>query len=323
MRQILLPNRTRFVNFSNPLNGRMWLSQLVAHDRYGLLFKPNLDLPREVLGFTFGTNAHGLRGPANLRAPNVVLGTSFAMGLSVDNGSNWYDLLLDPDQWFNGGMPVGPANHLALLDERYEGAGDTLLYLYHPNLWKTATGFVEASAANRSIFTHLGWRVDKVSAVKTYLQWIPNEMARVSLKQSLYRDWGGQTYHFNPRYNFFDLSSNLDFIESQMDILNLIFTRFSKVLAVRVPIKEEIGVETGKNQRLDFLRQNYDDLWMFFKHNAIGTVRPFEIDRVLFGPADFHPYDTHWTAEGNHKVAEALRVIMRSSDAGGLIDARD
>lgn len=320
MFQVLIPNRTKFINFSNPLNGRMWLAQLVPHDRYGLLFKPNLDLPPNILGFTFRTNAHGLRGPADLSAPGVVLGTSFAMGLSVDNGNNWYDLLLDPAHWFNGGMPVGPRNHLALLTERYTGPGNTLVYIYHPNLWKTASGFVRASTENRSIFDLLGWRSDLPSTIHSYVRWVFSELSKIVLKQSLYWRWGGGIYHFNPRYNYFDPDRNRDFIETQMAALNDIFSRFQQVIAVRVPIKEELGINVGEVSRLDRLRENFDHLWANFGNRATANVKLVEIDRTLFGPEDFHPFDTHWTAAGNRKFAELLRNELVLTKVPGLVD---
>ena len=105
------------INFSNPLNGRKWLSLLDSHDKYGLLFKKNIYHEKQWLGFSFQSNKHGLRGPDNQNAPNVILGTSFGMGLSVNNGKNWYDYIKVNERWFNVSMPVSPSNHKKLLED--------------------------------------------------------------------------------------------------------------------------------------------------------------------------------------------------------------
>lgn len=93
---VLFGRRRRCVNFSNPFSARQWLKLLRTEPDLGLRFEPDLSTLPAQLGFTFQTNPLGLHGPCFEESPGVVLGTSFAMGLSVDEGNNWYELLLDP-----------------------------------------------------------------------------------------------------------------------------------------------------------------------------------------------------------------------------------
>jgi hypothetical protein len=318
MTKLFLSSRQKRVCFSNPLNGRLWLSLLEPHQRYGLLFKRNLNYPRRVLGFTFSSNEHGLRGPANRTAPGVILGTSFGMGLSVDNGSNWYDLLLDFDQWFNGSMPVGPQNHINLLDDLYQGSYDTLIYLYHPNIWKTAQGFARAEKAGRDIFQTLSWKTNLGQTLLLFPKWMLKEFYRTNKGWSVHNKWSGKDFFFNARYSYMNLSTNIAYAEEQMKKLNSIFARFKSVVAVRVPIKEDLAGRQGVSDMLRELAAHNDEWWNFFVSKVITPVRTFELPYDGFDSSDFHPYDTHWTVNGNRKFTELMRPILREASINGV-----
>jgi hypothetical protein len=318
MSKLFLPARQRRVCFINPINGRLWLSLLEPHPRYGLLFKRNLHYPKGVLGFSFSSNEHGLRGPANPAAPGVILGTSFGMGLSVDDGDNWYDLLLDKDQWFNGSMPVGPQNHSNLLDDLYRGSYETLLYLYHPNLWKTAQGYVKAEESGQDIFQTLGWQTALWPTVALYPKWLAKELYKTNQGWSVHRKWDGQDFYFNARYSYMPLSKNLPLAESQMAILNGLFRRFTHVIAVRTPIKEDLAGRDGMSDRLRTLAAHNDDWWNFFASNVEPGVRAIELPTEAFGASDFLPYDTHWTATGNEKFARLVRPALLEAGVSGV-----
>lgn len=318
MSKLFLPFRQKRVCFSNPLNGRLWLNLLEPHQRYGLLFKRNLNYPKSVLGFSFSSNEHGLRGPANRTAPGVILGTSFGMGLSVDNGCNWYDLLLDQDQWFNGSMPVGPRNEANLLDDLYRGSYDTLLFLYHPNIWKVAQGYARAEESGRDIFQVLSWKTEFWPTVSLYPKWLVREVYRANQGWSVHRKWNGKDFHFNASYNYMDLSRNLLFAEKQMTILNSIFQRFKFVLAVRAPIKEDLAGRQGLSDKLQKLAAHNDEWWNFFSSNTAAPVRAIDLPADAFDAGDFHSYDTHWTATGNDKFARLVRPLLTEATVGGV-----
>lgn len=311
-------DRRKRICFSNPFQGRRWLNLLEPHPRHGLLFKRNLNYSKQVLGFSFASNEHGLRGPANLNAPGVILGTSFAMGLSVDNGCNWYDLLLEPDRWFNAAMPVGPRNQANLLDDVYQGSYDTLIYLYHPNIWKTAQGYLRAERAGKDIFQTLGWKTSLRDTLLLYPRWILKESYKTKEGLSVHLKWNGQDFFFNSRYSFIELSKNLDFANSQMALLNSIFNRFKLVLAIRPPIKEDIAGRKGFSAKLRELANHNDEWWNFFVSNVPSNARVHSLCYDKFDSIDFHPYDTHWTASGNRKFVSLLRPLLIEANVEGV-----
>jgi hypothetical protein len=322
MSKLFLPARQRRVCLVNPINGRLWLSLLEPDERYGLLFKRDLNYPKSVLGFSFSSNEHGLRGPANPTAPGVILGTSFGMGLSVDNGCNWYELLLDEDQWFNGSMPVGPRNHANLLDDVYRGSFETLLYVYHPNIWKTAQGYVKAEESRQDIFQTLSWQTAVWPTVKLYPKWLAKELYKTSQGWSVHQRWNGNDFFFNARYSYMELRKNLPFAESQMAVLNGIFQRFNRVIAVRAPIKEDLAGRQGMSDRLRTLAAHNDEWWNFFASNVAPGVRTVEPPADGFDASDFLPYDTHWTAAGNEKFARLVRPVLLEAAVSGVKDRR-
>jgi hypothetical protein len=315
---ILLPDRSHTINFTNPFNGRHWLDLLEPDDRWGLVFKRNLRRAKDVLGFTFSSNALGLRGPANRRAKGVILGTSFAMGLSVDDGRNWYEIALDQDEWLNGGMPVGPQNHANLLDDLYEGTHETVIYLYHPNLWKTAKSFVAATKTNQNIFELMRWKTDFASAAALYPKWVFKELGKIFLGYSVYRKWNGRPYFFNAGYNYMDFAANLEFAKGEVGVLNMIFAKFKNVIVIRVPIKEENAARTAPTKQLKRLAANYEEYWEFFRKNIDPRVAVYQLDLNSFDDGDYLPYDTHWSEAGNLKFARELRTILSAHKIAGV-----
>ncbi len=321
LHKIIIPNRSTYVNFSNPLNGRQWLKLLRPDSRYGITFIPNLELSKKELGFSFCSNELGLRGPKSTGARGVVLGTSFAMGLSVDNGSNWYDLLMEPNQWFNAAMPVGPSNHAKLLEDYYSGSGDVLLYLYHPNLWKTALGYVAADKNGNTIFEQLGWKTGLIDIIRLYPSWLLKEVAKSISGHTIYQQWNRQNFHFNAHYSWFDIVAGRDFAIAQMDELNQLFTRFKRVIVIRTPIKEDSIPESEVTPRLLALRENYDVMWNLFQDNASTNVHCHQLNHKLFTNQHFHPFDTHWNVDGNALFARLVAPLLAVDGVSGLCSA--
>jgi len=318
LRKIVIPNRCAYVNFSNPINGRQWLQLLRPDTRYGITFIPNLTIPKKQLGFSFSSNNLGLRGPNATCAEGVILGTSFAMGLSVDNGCNWYDLLMEPDHWFNAAMPVGPFNHAMLLEDHYIGSGKTLLYLYHPNLWKIAQGYEAAKAKGCNIFEKMGWKTDMFNIIKLYPRWIIKEVVKSISGFSVYRKWNGKDYHFNAHYSWFDPVAGQDFALAQMEELNRVFSKFDRIIAIRTPIKEDSLPLIEASPRLMALRDNYEKMWQLFQDQVGEHVCCHSLDHSLFTEQHFHPFDTHWNAEGNALFAHLIKPLLETDSASGL-----
>lgn len=314
------PNRHRRVNFTNPLNGRRWLSLLASDPRHGIRFHANLSLDRRELGFSFRSNALGLRGPAAPDAPQVLLGTSFAMGLSVDNGENWYEQILESGQWFNAAMPVGPLNQIRLLEDVYTGSGDALLYLYHPNLWKTAQGYLAADREGRDIFSIMRWKADHASTWKLIPRWLAKEGAKATSGLSHYARIDGEPWFFNAAYCHLELDQNKALFDTVAGHLDQLFTRFKKVVVLRVPIKEELAADCGFSPRLTLLAQGYDRFWDAFRVRLAPHVEAHALPRSAFGFSDFLPYDTHWSARGNATFCRLAAPLLRGAGLTGIIE---
>lgn len=307
------------VNLSNPFRARQWLRLLEPSPRYGLRFHPNLDLPARLLGFSFESNGLGFRGPSSRGGKAMLLGTSFAMGLSVDKGLNWYDGFLDPREWLNGSMPVGPRNQQAVVKDFYEGEGKVLLYIYHPNIWRTAQSFMKATEQGVDIFTYLRWKTSLLDTLRLYPKWIAKEIAKVSIGKSVYRQWGSQRYHLNAAYNFLDPTSGSAVVEDCIEALREIFSGFSRVIVIRAPIKEDSLPQNLRTRQLEALNDNYELYWEKFRGSFGSNVRCYGLDHAAFGPDHFLPFDTHWSPSGNALFREVIRPIMEKERVGHLL----
>ena len=307
------------VNLSHPLKATQWLRLLEPDLRYGLRFHPHLDIDKKLLGFSFQSNSLGFRGPAAGDGKAMLLGTSFAMGLSVNNGLNWYDEFLDPNEWLNCAMPVGPRNQLAVVEDFYGGEGHVLLYIYHPNLWRTAQNFENAAKKGVDIFTHLGWKTRRRSMLTLYPQWLAKEVAKLSMGKSVYRNWGGRWFYLNAVYNFLDIATGADLVGSCIELLNAVFSRFSKVIVIRSPIKEDSVPKNLRTPRLNALNENYEFYWEMFRASFGDHVHCYRLDHTAFGPEHFLPFDTHWSAEGNLLFREMISPILMQEKLGHLL----
>ena len=147
------------LDFSHPLQARKWLKLLEPHKRFGFLIKRDKVLPQSLLGFSFSSNRLGLRGPCNQKAGIVCMGTSYAMGFSVNNGNNWWELMgSDSDNILNLGLPVGIAEWLELAKLYYNGKRDTLLLLYHANWYSHEEQYSRWRQTRQRVHEFFRWK---------------------------------------------------------------------------------------------------------------------------------------------------------------------
>jgi hypothetical protein len=90
------------------------------------------------------------------------------------------------------------------------------------------------------------------------------------------------------------------------------------VLAVRVPIKEDLAGRQGISEKLRHLAAHNDEWWNFFSSHADGRVRAVELPSDAFEAADFHSYDTHWTTSGNEKFTRLVRPFLQEAAVSGV-----
>ncbi|MEL4307325.1 hypothetical protein [Joostella sp. CR20] len=298
------------INFSNPFNGRKWLSLLKESTDFGLSFSENISLSEKYLGFTFSTNKYGLRGPDDESAPLVICGTSFAMGLSVNDGDNWYDLLSNNCQ-FNIGFPVATRCHNRRLDLLYNGGFNRLFFIYHPNNWMISHNFFLAEEGEKKIFEHMKWKTSLIDTFKIFPKWIIKSVIKRYKGIFQVHNYKGVNYHINSRYSIINLEKKKKFVEYEMKEVNKLFSRFNEVVIIRVPVKEQVVEHTlSDDLNLKRLVRNYEDNYYLFKQNInhnnfriLDFSDKFELD-------DYHAFDTHWNKKGNYKFHELVKSFF-------------
>lgn len=284
------------IDFTNPFNGRNYLLMLKPHNKFGLVFSPNLDVKKK-LGFSFRSNEYGFRGPANIAADNVICGTSYAMGLSVNNGENWYELT-DHTNFFNIGMPVGVKNHINVIDELYVGNKNNLVYIYHPNIWVISKNFDNAHTQNFDIFKFMRWETNYLKTLKLYIKW---KLRRKYLSHNnLEIKYKDKIFSLNTQYSYIDTYKDKESIESTLNNLNKLFGKFKNIYVFRIPIKEQIGINYTSNLDLRRLNDNYNQMWEIFCDAISPNVIVCDLNNE-FDLDDYLENDTHWNKNGNKK----------------------
>jgi len=299
------------INFSNPLNGRKWLSLLESDLEFGMLFKKNLFYSKDFLGFSFKSNKFGLRGPENINAKSVICGTSFAMGLSVDNGENWYELDKKYQSLFNIGMPIGFKYQLNLLKKYYHGSADTLIFLYHPNIWITNKSFYIAEKRGIDIFTSMKWSTSTIKISYLYIRWLIKERVKTILNKKTIVAFDHKKYHLNLNYSYFS-STNTSDIEQILYDFKELTKEFNKVIVFKIPIKEELGLKYSNNSNLKLLNNNYKEMWNIFLSSLDNKTKVIDLSNK-FILSDYLEEDTHWSKSGNKKfhqyILENTRIL--------------
>jgi len=301
------------IDFTNPFLGRKWLLSLISSPKFGLSFKPSMDFDESYFGFSFKSNEHGLRGPSNAHADNVICGTSFGMGLSVDNGHNWYEISDHFSDYFNISMPVGTQNHLNRLKALYKGSYNKLLYVYHPNIWSISKNFERSIQENKNVADLMAWRTDYPSVINLYFKKIVKSAIKRANGKLLYRTDNNKCYRLDVSYSLFDMDNNIEFTETELKRLMCLFKSFKKVKIVRVPIKEQVYYQKEVEPKLKSLNQNYDDNWSALKNRAKHSTNVEIIDlckKNIFDMDDYLPFDTHWSEKGNRKFFEQVINIV-------------
>ncbi|MCR6660058.1 MAG: hypothetical protein NVV72_12225 [Asticcacaulis sp.] len=287
------------LNMSFPLQGRKWLALLEEDRCFGLRIRPNLDLDRTHLGFTFSSNHLGLRGPCATAGPGVIFGTSYAMGFAVDNGLNWYDAAVFNAQFLNLGLPVGLRQMREMLDQYYTGRGDVAVFLYHPNIWTFCVDFARWQESSQPLFSFMRWQTNLETALEKSLAKVrATSLTRV--EGQIIEMIDGQPYLLNPGYAPFNPDKFAGSYAEATGDLQRICRRFKKFAVIRIPMKEELASKLTGLEALGRLTENHLAGWAHFKAE-IGRAKPDAVfyDDLPLTLAHYHPCDTHWNADGN------------------------
>ena len=290
------------VYLNKPPFSKRWLSTMYASKELGLTLRPSQRYPADYLGFSFNSNRHGLRGPSDSKGGNVICGTSFAMGVGVNIGENWYELLDLGENYFNIGFPVSTVNHINRLDALYRGAAENLYFIYHPNIWFTSHIFREATEYDLLIDEYMRWNklgAGTLQRIKfSYSAYIKRFMGIESVVT-----YQNKNYLVSGRYCLSVSATCNANVQNETSNLRSLFSRFNKVTVIRVPIKEEVLFRHNV-YRYEANQKVLDGLWCKLCEdvsfdNCIDLSRCFSAD-------DYHCYDNHWNSKGNQTFKRLL-----------------
>ena len=287
------------IDFNNPFQGRRWLNLLECEDLFMLKFKPNLNYKKSYLGFTFSSNKFGFRGTENNLSDDLILGTSFAMGMSVNKGENWYENLNIP-QPFNLAIPSGIISQKNYYKKLYKGGNRTLIYIYHPNIWQFTRDQISSIKSQEDLFVLKNWKTDNLSVFKIF----PKYLIKTFFLFKTIRAHG-KNYRLIPNYSFFK-ASNLNFktAEIHMKEFEEISSNFKRVLVIRVPVKEQFGV--GQKSTL---AMNYEHWWDYFKSKSKNNIEVYDVSSK-FDLSYYHEKDTHWNLKGNKQFSTICNTLL-------------
>jgi len=302
------PGRINF--YTNPLQVRKWLSLLVNDPLAGFRIKPDLFLKRHRLGFSFQSNALGLRGPCAQEAANLIIGTSYAMSFTVDNGRNWYEKGFDARSWMNIGLPVGIPQIEELYKRYYRGSSSLALVLYHPNYWVTTRNYEKWRQNGNSVFEAFNWETNLRRCLRMYAKKLKRQNRDLASGKVIMFSHSGVTYHVNSEYNYFEFKKYPDIVSLTIRSLERMIKKFRRVIVVRTQIKQEFVPGELRNKILQQTVDSYQVGWRLIREGLKGLKRVeyHEVDGFELG--DFQPWDTHWNENGNLKFSHFIQKIL-------------
>jgi hypothetical protein len=300
------------LDLAHPLQARKWLRNWVDDPITGIRLRPNLELPREVAGFSFNSNALGLRGPLRLSAPCVILGTSFAMGIAVDNGENWWEQLAQPEDWLNLALPVGLFEMRRLIQEVYEGSFERVLFVYHPNVLQQCLNFERLRSQTGKAFQILRWETRLLPCLLLALKRRLRRRMLAANGEFLIARTPSAEYPLDARYCRIRPGDHSNVLNFAVSTLGTILGQFRDVILLRARIKQELLPKQSLPQAFQQLHKIYDETWDCFTVplKALLGDRLTILDSPESRLEHFHSLDTHWNASGNAYVANLLNASL-------------
>lgn len=294
----------------DPLQARKWILLLKRDFISGIRIKPNLSLKKKYLGFSFSSNSLGLRGPISQNGKGVILGTSFAMGLTVDNGYNWYDNKLMKN-FLNVGLPVGVKQEEQLLQTYYDGSAEIAIVLYFPNFWELAYKFSSWEKSQEDIFSFFNWVTNKKKCENLFK--VRKEKLREQMKagNAILFSNGNRTYHVNTKYSMFEFENKDEFVYNNLEIWENLFRLFKNILIFRIPCKQELVPNILRNKVLNDTINSYEYGWNLIKNKFQPYSKIQLIEIADFKLEDYHPWDVHWNKHGNKKFQKVITQYLR------------
>ncbi|MCW5556727.1 MAG: hypothetical protein KIT22_02620 [Verrucomicrobiae bacterium] len=304
------------INLQDPFQGRRWLRLLVPDPECGFRLAPQLDVPARSLGFSLTSNRFGLRGPDDATGDGVLLGTSFTMGIAVNNGENWWELGVPGRGWMNLGIAVGFREWENLLNRFYQGAHDRAVLLYHPNFWVHCRLYERWRKSGLDVFKSLRWRTDLPFCAYLKLRRALRRPASVASGRLLDVPTPDGPMEVDASYVDLDPDADPEFLSRNLAILTSLLARFREVQVVRLRVKQEVVPDAQSNDRLRATCRGYDRWYEILKSGLASHPRIQFNEPPTPELADFHLRDSHWNARGNHRFASWIAGRLGNAPAG-------
>ena len=297
--------------FTHPLRVRKWLKLLTNDSISAIRIKPSLKINKSIMGFSFSSNNHGLRGPTNKYGSTVIFGTSFAMGFAVNNGENWYDQIkFLQDDSINLGLPTGIEQMQNLYQHLYKGSHSRAIVLYHPNFWPL--GYLYYNLKDRNVFEHFKWETRYLQCFfKTYQK--QKELRRYADKDEIkFLTTNTTPIILNSRYASFDFNKHPEFVNRYIEIWRTMLNNFKSIYIFRLPAKEE-AVYYEYNLCWPELKHriaHYSKGWdLFINGLQNNKIKNFRLHKK-FTSDHYLPLDTHWSSAGNKFFSSLANSLL-------------
>lgn len=231
------------------------------------------------------------------------------MGFAVDAGMDWYDNLLDYNQWFNAGLPVGPLQWKRLLDSTYRGNRNVAFLIYHPNLLPIANAYHTMTQNGQTAFEFYRWKTGWLDCWKLSRSKRKQLTQRMAIGEIVELEHRGEMFRFNSNYCYIRPDEIEDIVEQQKGTLCQLASTFDSVICLRVPIKEELLPTTHLNKRFEVLKESLEISWSRVK-SALAKHVLFCHTAEGFELSHFHGHDTHLNETGNQHLRNQVRKTL-------------
>jgi hypothetical protein len=296
------------VDLTNPYYGRRYLKCFKSEKDLGIIFKKkSYYYPKNLLNFSILTNKLGLKGSSNVNSNKVVCGTSFTIGIGVDEDECWYNKVGDQD-FFNAGFPTGVINHKMRLKKFYTGNYETLIFIYHPNTLYLDYKYTLAYKEGGNIFEVLNWKTSLISLPRLYIKWKARE--RIKESKGIIK-YVNDEFGNKKKLDFSYCNHNFDekIIDQYTMNLESLINSFKTVILFRIPIKELLYLKDHdmNSKTLESYNKNWSITEQIFRSHENCTIYDLINEFTL---SDYNEKDTHWNEKGNLKFSTIFNQYL-------------